>query len=365
MDFVKFTNLFLICDIASRHSYLQPSAGAGFTFSVPYLYDGVSFAGVPQYVACAEQRLTTGNCSNISICVQDSTSHVPVIESLFPNLSVVVLAPSNFDFYNNFVKGLCNVLAGEQFDLAKINVLQAGYNGGYSFSSNFYSKEPIALVTRDDDASWSDFVNWVFLALLTAEKQSITQARAQTTVISPGPAVDLSQLPFYRAVATVGNYAEMYENHLNAIVPRAPVNQLNNGSTPLIYSFPFGNNTTWGPGPMNTLNTILDRGYLLCGTAETPFFADFNLTAQQWQGFDVDYCRAVSAAIFNGIGSTVFGHVTDTNRWEVLQNGEIDILSWDSTWNYERDVLEPSTNTGFTFAQADFYTGLQLGGIPP
>jgi ABC-type amino acid transport substrate-binding protein len=345
---------------------VQPTAGAGLTFSVPYLYDGVSFAGVPKFVECADQRSTTGNCTGLRICVQSNTTHVQVVESLFPDPSVTLVSPTTPAFYSNFVLGYCNVLAGEQFDLAITNVRQAGYNGNYSFSSNLYSKEPIALVTRDDDVEWSDFVNWVFLALLTAETKTIFQTTAQATVNNPAPIVDLAQLPFYAAVAEVGNYGEVYARYLQTIVPRAPANELNNGSTPLIYSFPFGNTSTLGPGPVvnGTLEKILKRGYLLCGTAETLFFANFNSTAQEWEGFDVDYCRAVSAAVFNGTGSTVFVPITDTDRWEKLVNGDIDLISWDTTWNYQRDVDEPSTNTGFTFTQPDFYSGLQFGGTP-
>ena len=252
------------------------------------------------------------------------------------------------------------MLAGNQFDLAALN------GGNYRFGENLYSKEPAALVTRDDDAQWSDFVNWVFLALLIAETQSITQATARTIVLNPGPAVDSSQLSFYRAVAAVGNYGEMYRRHLETILPRAPVNQQNNGTAPLIYSYPFGDSAAIGPGPFEggTFDAILKRGYLICGTMENAFFGSFDHTVQEWVGFYVDYCRAVSSAIFNGQGSTVIIPVTATTRFELLQNGTIDVLSMPTTWNHDRDVNEPSTNVGFTFSSPVFYTGLQFGGVP-
>jgi hypothetical protein len=308
--------------------------------------------------------------------VQGNTTHVKLVESLFPT-SAIAVAPTTRAFYNLFVQKFCNVLAGENFDLAQNNVIQAGYNDSYSFSTNQYSKEPVALVTRDNDVEWSDFVNWVFLALLTAEFKTITQQNAQAVIQIPAPSVDLTQLHFYQAVATVGNYGEMYTRHLQFIAPRARVNEQNDGTTPLIYSFPFGDTNTTGPGPVvnGTLDKILERGYLLCGIAETPFFATFNYTTQEWEGYDVDYCRAVSAAIFHGRGSTVYVPVTSTNRFKLLASGNIDLLSWDTTWNYQRDVDEPSTksldrapqnvkHTGFTFTQPNFYTGLQFGGVP-
>jgi ABC-type amino acid transport substrate-binding protein len=298
--------------------------------------------------------------------VQGNTSHVQVVESLFPNSPVILLAPTVPAFYGSFAQGYCNVLAGEQFDLAEGNVMLAGYNDSYSFSTNLYSKEPIALVTRDDDMEWSDYVNWVFLALLTAENRTITQQFAHAIIQNPAPSVDLTQLQFYQAVATVGNYGEMYTRHLRSIVPRAPVNEQNDGTTPLICSFPFGNTNTTGPGPVvnGTLDKILERGYLRCGIAETPFFATFNDTTQEFEGFDIDYCRAVSSAVFNGTGLTFYVTVTGNDRWDLLANGDVDLVSWDTTWNYQCDVDEPSTKTGFTFAQPNFYTGLQFGGVP-
>jgi hypothetical protein len=297
--------------------------------------------------------------------VQNGTNSLQLVEGLFPR-SVISVAPTTSAFYNFFVQKFCNVLAGENFDLAQNNVIQAGYNDSYSFSTNLYSKEPIALVTRDDDVEWSDYVNWVFLALLTAETRTIFQSTAQAVIQNPAPSVDTKQLQFYQAVATVGNYGEMYTRHLQSIVPRAPVNEQNNGSTPLIYSFPFGNTSTTGPGPVvnGTLEKILKRGYLICGTGESVFFANSNVTTLERNGFDVDYCRAASAAVFSDSRVTVIVPVTTTNRWELLANGDIDLLSWDTTWNYQRDVDELSIGTGFTFTQPNFYTGLQFGGFP-
>jgi hypothetical protein len=83
-------------------------------------------------------------------------------------------------------------------------------------------------------------------------------------------------------------------------------------------------------------------------------------------GFDVDFCRAVSAAIFNGVTNTVvYTDLPASERFQALQDGDVDVLSRLTTVTLSRDVLEPNTGVGFSFSQPKFYDGLTFGGIPP
>ena len=80
----------------------------------------------------------------------------------------------------------------------------------------------------------------------------------------------------------------------------------------------------------------------------------------------MDFCRALSAALFDGVDNTVvFSDLSATERFQALEAGDVDVLSRLTTDNLERDVLEPSTGVGFSFSQPDFYDGLTFGGIPP
>ncbi len=344
--------------------WLQPTAKAGLTFSVPYLHAGLTFAGIPHYVACAEQRSTAANCSGLQICAEAGTTYVQVVMNWFPNSTLI--PPSIYYWYVNFVEGYCNVLAGDRFELAKDNLLQAGYTGDYTISSNLFTNEPIALVTRDDDAEWSDVVNLAVLALLSAEEQNVTQRAALDALHSTLLFGDSPRFSLLEVVAAVGNYGDIYKRNLQSMVPRATVDKQNNGSSPLTRSLPFGDMWTTGPGPTagGTLSNILQRGYLICGVMAAPFFATFNLSSMQWEGFDVDHCKAISAAIFRETRNVTFVQPNSIDCWESLANRTIDVLS-SSTWTYQLDLYEPSTRTGFTFTQPTFYTGLQFGGIPP
>jgi general L-amino acid transport system substrate-binding protein len=71
-----------------------------------------------------------------------------------------------------------------------------------------------------------------------------------------------------------------------------------------------------------------------------------------WRGFDVDYCRALSAAIFGNPDKVTYKPLTGKTRFPALQSGEIDVLSRNTTWTFKRDV-----NLGFEFIGVTYYDG--------
>ncbi|KAI2496977.1 general L-amino acid-binding periplasmic protein AapJ [Fragilaria crotonensis] len=160
----------------------------------------------------------------------------------------------------------------------------------------------------------------------------------------------------------------MYERHLQKIVPRSTLNTINNGTSGLMYSFPFGSVLTVGKGPVpgGTLEAIRQRGHLKCGIAITGSFGDFDKSTRSWSGFDVDYCRALAAAIFNGVDThVVYTVLPATARFTALASGLVDCLSRTTTATQQRDRAEPTTGEGFSFAPVSFYDGLSFAGIPP
>jgi len=101
-----------------------------------------------------------------------------------------------------------------------------------------------------------------------------------------------------------------------------------------------------------TLQTVKQRGQLICGANGT--LAGFGLPDPQgnWTGFDVDFCRAIAAAIFNDPSKVKFVPLTTANRFTALQSGEIDVLSRNTTWTMSRD-----TTLGIDFAGVTFFDG--------
>jgi len=102
----------------------------------------------------------------------------------------------------------------------------------------------------------------------------------------------------------------------------------------------------------NTLDEVIDRGYLNCGISENLLgFATVN-DKSEWVGFDVDLCRAVSAAIFGDSQKVKFITTTTRSRFPILASGDIDLLARNTTWTFSRD-----TNLAFEFAGINFYDG--------
>ncbi|GBC60478.1 amino acid ABC transporter substrate-binding pro tein [Desulfonema ishimotonii] len=102
----------------------------------------------------------------------------------------------------------------------------------------------------------------------------------------------------------------------------------------------------------NTLENVRKAGEIKCGVSgKVPGFSVPDKNGV-WSGLDVDFCRAVSAAIFDDPNKAKFVPVTTKERFTALQTGEINILSRNTTWTYQRDV-----NQGVEFCGILFYDG--------
>jgi len=101
-----------------------------------------------------------------------------------------------------------------------------------------------------------------------------------------------------------------------------------------------------------TLNTVKQRGVLNCGSNGT--LAGFGLPDSQgrWAGLDVDFCKALAAAIFNDAGKVKFVPLTAKDRFTALQSGEVDVLARNTTWTSSRD-----TSLGLNFTGINYYDG--------
>jgi len=344
-----------------------PEAESGFSFSEPYIYDGHRFAGRPDFVACADKKNVTGACSALRVCVNDGTTTLEQLVKLLPEENISV-QPSNQAAQMGIVDGTCNAIFAGSNAIAEPALRQAGYQGDYAVGKVLFSREPLALVTREDDPRFTDFVNWILQALFAAEEQNVLMGNANKFSARPNHLFGETFENFQQnAVAAVGNYGEIYERNLAALIPRGGLNDINNGDSGRIISHEFGSLEKEGPNPSEgTLATIKARGFVSCGITRRAGFAEFDAASYSWYGLDVDYCRALSAAVFNGsIDNIVFHVLPATDRFEALASGLVDVLSRITTHTFERDVLETTSQTGFTFTQPNFYDGLSFGGIPP
>jgi len=105
-------------------------------------------------------------------------------------------------------------------------------------------------------------------------------------------------------------------------------------------------------GGGDTLAAVQDRGVLNCGVSGSLLAFSFPDENGVMQGFDADYCRAVAAAVLGDSEAVEFRSSNATERFPILQSGEIDVLIRNTTWTISRD-----TSLGFNFAPTTFYDG--------
>ncbi|HCL65688.1 MAG TPA: amino acid ABC transporter substrate-bindnig protein [Rhizobium sp.] len=101
-----------------------------------------------------------------------------------------------------------------------------------------------------------------------------------------------------------------------------------------------------------TLDDVKAKGFVQCGvnTGLTGFASPD--ASGNWTGFDVDYCKAVTAAIFGDATKVKYTPTTAKERFPALQSGEADVLIRNTTWTLNRD-----TALGFNFRAVNYYDG--------
>jgi general L-amino acid transport system substrate-binding protein len=100
------------------------------------------------------------------------------------------------------------------------------------------------------------------------------------------------------------------------------------------------------PGP--TLAQVLKRGYLSCGVSDAAGFAHPD-DKGEWRGFDVDFCRAVAAAIFDDPKKVRFLGLSGKDRVSALQSGWVDLLTGAAPWTQSRDSGQRVLYAGASF----------------
>ncbi|MBV8767711.1 MAG: amino acid ABC transporter substrate-binding protein [Hyphomicrobiales bacterium] len=107
-----------------------------------------------------------------------------------------------------------------------------------------------------------------------------------------------------------------------------------------------------GGAEAQTLNQVKQRGQLICGT--NTGLAGFALPDPQgnWAGLDIDYCRAIAAAVLGDATKVKYVPLDATSRFESLKSGAVDVLVRNTTWTLSRDSAQ-----GLDFEATNYYDG--------
>jgi general L-amino acid transport system substrate-binding protein len=102
----------------------------------------------------------------------------------------------------------------------------------------------------------------------------------------------------------------------------------------------------------STLDEVIARGVLQCGANTDLFGFGYLDDTGRNVGFDVDFCRAVAAAVLGDAEAVEFTSLNADQRFPALQTGEVDVLIRNTTWTLTRDA-----DLGLDFTVTTFYDG--------
>lgn len=100
------------------------------------------------------------------------------------------------------------------------------------------------------------------------------------------------------------------------------------------------------------LATVLNRKKLICGINGS--LAGFSTleASGDYGGLDVEFCRAVAAALFNDTKAVEYRKLNTQERFAAIQSGEVDVVFRNTTYTLNRD-----TAVGVDFGPTTFYDG--------
>ena len=100
------------------------------------------------------------------------------------------------------------------------------------------------------------------------------------------------------------------------------------------------------------LAEVRDRGELICGINDAVPGFGFTGEDGEPEGFDVDFCKVIAAAVLGDAEAVDFRPTAVAERFTALQADEIDVLSRNTTWTAARDGTE-----GAAFVTTTYYDG--------
>lgn len=232
-------------------------ASSGLTFATTTFYDGQGLM-----VRVADGFADVDALANATICVLQGTTTELNLADRLPDAEALGFE-NNDTLQTAFIEERCDGWTSDKSQLASRRSAYPAAEGGPEslvILDETFSKEPLGPVTIDNDAQWSDIVNWVVIGTIAAEELGVTSSNVADMAANP-PNVSVARLlgvgfeggdvtdtgldvevTFMQDVlAQVGNYGEIYEKNVEPIGLLRRAGTLNALWTDggLIYSPPF------------------------------------------------------------------------------------------------------------------------------
>ena len=120
-----------------------------------------------------------------------------------------------------------------------------------------------------------------------------------------------------------------------------------------------------------TLEAVREHGALRCGVNGSIPGLSHRSEGGVWSGLDVDFCRAVAAAVLGDAGKVEFTPLSTKDRLNALAQGKIDLLARNTTWTLHRELSHGVDFVGINYydgqafmvpREAGLHSALELGG---
>lgn len=213
----------------------------GLQFSLPYFFGGT------QFMAHGDLGITDATgLDGGTICVEAGTTIERISANYLSTLGVehtMVSYESAAELRAAYLANRCDAFAGWGPNLAVLRATEIENPDAHIILEDQLSSEPISAAMRQGDEGFVDVVNWMLASLLIAEEEGITSVNVEEMAANPpnprvarllgaetgmGERLGLRDTWAREMIASVGNFAEIYDRNLGSESPYNLDRGLNN-----------------------------------------------------------------------------------------------------------------------------------------
>jgi general L-amino acid transport system substrate-binding protein len=219
----------------------------GASFAATTLYDGQTMM-----VKADSGFSSIEDMDNTTICLVEGTTTQLNLTGEFERQGITLTEGLSFadtDLVQEaFIADRCDGWTSDATQLLALRSTYPESEGGpdaLTIFDDVFSKEPLGPAVRDGDTGWYDAVNWAIFATIQAEEFGITSANVDDFLDSdnpdirrflgqaeeeggaePDPGLGLPADFAFQVISQVGNYAEIFEEHLTPLGLERGINAL-------------------------------------------------------------------------------------------------------------------------------------------
>jgi general L-amino acid transport system substrate-binding protein len=236
----------------------SPNSGIRLDFGPTTFHDGQRFM-----VRTSSDINSLEDLDGKVICVQENTTSFLNLRDQFAAREInytPAAQEDSEDVYSFYNEGICDAVTSDTSQLVAKR-LELDEPDKHKILSEPISREPLGPVYLENDSHWGDIINWSVYATIYAEEEGVFSDNIEERLASGDPDVarllgeqgdigerlGLDRQFARRIIEDVGNYAEIYEQHLGAgtatqpglELDRGPNKAWNNGEGGVLSSPPF------------------------------------------------------------------------------------------------------------------------------